>query len=250
MRALGIAAAFVLCGSVAQATPSTVYWAPSTPYLQPFGVLHVTYDTYFGDGAYPIDVGLTMGVLPFDKLQLEVGFDLFYPTISGDEAMVFPIQLNAKVGTPEDKLFAGQPGWSVGIYAVGFEEDVNDYNILYAMIGKTLGPAGTFSVGGYYGLNGDLMRNASGGEARVGVMAGWSSPAIDVPLIDKLLLAADVQSGDNAFGAVGGGVYFYFTPAIDLLTGPVYFFESSLQPGGSSWLWTLQLDVDLNLASR
>ena len=66
----GIILAAALPGT-GRATPSTTFWAPSTPFVQPFGVLHVTYDTYFGSkAAYPIDVGLTMGVLPWKGLQL------------------------------------------------------------------------------------------------------------------------------------------------------------------------------------
>ena len=57
------------CSSVF-ATPSTTYWAPSTPYVQPFGVVHVTDDTYFREDAlYPVDVGLEMGLLPWQPLQ-------------------------------------------------------------------------------------------------------------------------------------------------------------------------------------
>jgi hypothetical protein len=78
-------------------------------------------------------------------------------------------------------------------------------------------------------------------------MASWTSPAWDVPLVDKIALVADVQTGENALGGGGAGVGIYFTPAIVLLTGPVFFFESALQPGGSSWLWTVQLDVDVTL---
>lgn len=58
----------------ASATPSTNFWAPSTAGLQGFGLLHVTYDTFFAaDALYPIDLGLTMGVVPWKQLQLEVG---------------------------------------------------------------------------------------------------------------------------------------------------------------------------------
>ena len=51
------------------------------------------------------------------------------------------------------------------------------------------------------------------------------------------------------FGAFGGGVYFYFTDKVDLLTGPVYYFDPSSQPGGRNWFWTVQLDIDLPLRS-
>lgn len=221
-------------------------WTPATPYVQPFGVLHVTYDTYFNhEAAYPIDSGLTIGVLPFKGLQMEVGFDLFYPTYAADEPMSFPVVLNAKLGAPEDVYFDFQPGWSVGIYGVGFEEDVTDANVLHAELGKTL-PVGALSIGGYYALNADLYRSADGDEQRAGLMAGYATPGIDLPVIDKLMLAADVQTGKNVAGAVGAGLYVYFTPAIDLLTGPVFFLEPELQPGEAEWMWTMQLDVDLD----
>src|SRR5215510_14535753 len=65
----------------AQATPSTTYWAPSVATCQAKYVPHVTYDTYFGKGTpppgagaplYPVDTGLTMGVLPWNNVQSEV----------------------------------------------------------------------------------------------------------------------------------------------------------------------------------
>ena len=58
---------------------------------------------------------------------------------------------------------------------------------------------------------------------------------------------ADVQTGSNVFGAGGPGLYVYFTDNIDLLTGPVFFFDPALQPGGRRMLWTVQLDVDVTL---
>ena len=232
----------------AHATPSTTFWAPSTPFVQPFGVLHVTYDTYFGSkAAYPIDVGLTMGVLPWKGLQSEIGFDLFYPSIAGSEAIGVPLVLNAKIGAPEDTYFKGQPAWSVGIFGAGLKKGFNDQNVLHAMVGKTLPHFGAASIGGYYALNEDLLRSADGGEQRSGLLAGWMSPSIDVARIDKIILAWDVQTGKNVLGATGGGAYVYFTPAIDLLIGPVFFFEDRLQPGGSKSLWTVQLDIDLDL---
>ncbi len=249
----GIVAAISLAVALPRitcATPSTTFWAPSTPFVQPLGVLHVTYDTYFGSKtAYPIDVGLTMGVLPWKSLQSEIGFDLFYPSIDGSEAIDVPLVLNAKVGAPEDTYFKGQPGWSVGIFGAGLKKGFNNQNVLGAMIGKSLPHVGVASIGGYHALNKDLFLSADGSEARSGFMAGWLSPSIDVPRIDKIVLAWDIQTGKNVLGATGGGAYLYFTPAVDLLIGPVFFFEDELQPGGSKSLWTVQLDVDLDLSA-
>lgn len=234
--------------AAAHATPSTVFWAPSTPYVQPYQKLHVTYDTYFGSEAvYPIDAGLTMGVLPWPKFQLELGFDLLYPTYSSGEPMDFPILFNAKVGAPEGAYFEGSPGWSAGVYNVGFEEDVTDYNTAHVMVGKSFSQIGSLSAGGYYGGNENLFRSSTGDKQRSGFMGSWVSPAIDVPRIDKIMLAWDVQTGENVLGATGGGLYVYFTPDIDLLLGPVFFFDEDLQPDGSGWMWSLQFDADIDL---
>ncbi len=234
----------------AHATASTTFWAPSTPYVQPYEVLHLTYDTYFGSRAvYPIDTGLTMGVIPGQKFQAEVGFDLFYSTVANGEGIEFPIVLNAKVGAPEDVYFHNQPAWSFGIFGVGFEENVNDQNALYFMLGKTLPKVGMPEIGVYYGLNEDLFLSASGEDERFGVLAGWYFPAIDVGLIDKLVFCWDIQTGSNALGATGAGVSAYITPAIAVLTGPVWFLEKELQPGGTEWMWSVQLDVDVDLLS-
>jgi hypothetical protein len=233
--------------SGAGATPWTTFWAPTTPYVQPYGVLHVTYDTYFGStSAYPVTTGLTMGVLPWKGLQSEVGFDLVYPSVSADGPVDAPFVLNGKVGAPEDTYFKGQPGWSFGIYGVGLESHFNDQNALYGVLGKTFPKLGALSVGGYYGLNEDLFRSSTGEEQRSGLLAGWSSPSIDLPKIDKMILCWDLQTGKNALGGTGGGAYFYITPAVDFLTGPVFFFDEDLQPGGASWMWSAQVDIDLD----
>jgi hypothetical protein len=240
-----------LCTRGAHATPSSTFWAPSTPYVQPYGVLHVTYDTYFGrQASYPIDTGLTMGVIPGQKLQAEVGFDLLYSTVANGDGLKAPFVLNAKVGAPEDVYFHGQPAWSFGVYGAGFEEDVNDADVLHFMLGKTLAHAGYPTLGVYYGLNQDLFRSPEGDDERFGVMAGWTSPSIDVSHLDKIAFCWDIQTGHSAAGATGAAMYAYFTPTISLETGPVFFFEKELQPGGSSWMWSMQLDIDLDLTSH
>ena len=236
--------------TTAHATPSTTFWAPSTPFVQPYGVLHVTYDTYFNQKAeYPVDAGLTIGVLPGNRLQAEAGFDFLYPTYGSSGPVDLPMVLNAKVGAPEGASFKGAPAWSAGIFGVGFEKNVNDQNVVYAMLGKTFPSVGILQIGAYHALNEVLFRSAAGGDQRSGLLAGWYSPTLKAPHLDKLLLAWDLQTGRSVLGATGGGAYFYFTPAIDLLTGPVFFLEKDLQPGGSSWMWALQLDVDLDLLS-
>src|SRR5437870_9212052 len=94
IRAVAIALlACVFMGTEGEvfATPSTTYWTPATSDVQPFNVWHIGVDNYFrlyqtqqdidkGQGAaLPTDVGLTVGVLPFEKLNMEVGIDYLAP---------------------------------------------------------------------------------------------------------------------------------------------------------------------------
>lgn len=244
-----------LLPSLAGATPSTTYWAPSTASCQAWGVPHVTYDTYFGKGPaagnqgapnYPIDTGLTAGFLPFKKLQGEVGFDLLLPS---DD----PVFFNAKLCTPESALFAGSPGISFGVYDVGTRKDVTNYNVLHLMFQKTLpGGSGYVAAGLYHGLNDRLFTNSEGKVVRNGAMVGLFSPDIPVGVkgLKKINLTADIQTGKNVLGAWGFGAYFYFTDSISLLTGPVFYLDKNLQPGGRRFLWTAQLDVDVPLGRK
>src|SRR3954471_4096412 len=254
-----LAVTVFLVALAARATPSTTFWAPSNTAIQPFLVPHISYDTYFwnkpaegstGSPIYPVTTGLTMGVLPWEDLQLEVGFDMLLPASD-------PLLLNAKLGVPEDKLFAWQPSLAFGIFGAGTKKSTDttlgtDYNILYAQAQHSIPQVGGYlSVGGYYALQDKLFHSSDGTTNRSGFMGGVVSPDINVnlPWLTKINFAADVQTGKNAFGAVGGGITMYFTDKIDLLTGPVYFLDAGSQPGGRQWFWTVQLDIDLPIRS-
>jgi hypothetical protein len=247
----------VAVATTAAATPSTTFWTPATTYVQPYLVPHITYDTYVSErSSFQNDYGLGVGFLPFEKLQGEIGIDSFMPGLAS--ANLF---LNGKLGVPEGAFGDWFPGVSAGIYGVGFKSDVSDFNVLHAEIGKTLPFIGNLTVGGYYGLNSKLLTGSDGQEHPAGFMASWTSPDIkvDLPGLNKIVLLADVQTGKNLFGAAGGGIGLYFTPSIDILTGPVFFFDSnktaqlagvpSIKPGlnNPDFLWTIQLDVDFDL---
>ncbi len=250
------AAAFLAGAHRAAATPSTTFWTPATTYTQPLGVPHLTYDTYFGEqGALQIDTGLTVGVLALPMLQAEVGVDLFFPTLTaGGQLGTFDFaQVNGKLTLPEDALAAWSPALSVGITNAGFEKDVSDYHLLHATLGKTT-PVGLLGVGGYYGAGSKVLWTGSGGEERAGFMASWVSPDVKIgaPGLDKIVFLADVTTGKNWLGAVGGGIGLYFTPAIDILTGPVFFLDTDYYQAsyGTDWLWSVQLDVDFDLRPK
>ncbi len=243
-----VAAAALAAATVASATPSTTYWTPATTYTQPFLVPHLTYDTYFAEGGLlQPDYGLTIGILPFEKVQAEIGVDLFTPGLHKDN-----LYLNGKVTLVENAFADWQPGISVGIQSVGFKKDYSDYNHLHLTVGKTFG-FGSITIGGYRGGNKLLYTSSKGKVEQTGFMASYTSPDINVKVtgLDKILVVADYASGNNFFGGYGVGAAIYFTPAIALLTGPVMFNDKDLMKGsyGSSFMWTVQLDVDFDLRS-
>jgi hypothetical protein len=265
---------FVLAATMAMnahATPSTVLWTPATPYIQPYGLVHLTADNYFTirrgfnktDTDLPTTIGLTSGVLPLDKLQAELGFDLMEPSAN-------PWYLNAKIGMPEDALFKDSPGWGLGVFGMGTRKSYfaieeitdgsgspvldssgdpmltksfvpgTDFNIGYAVVGKTLPFIGTLSVGGYYG-NSDLLVSSNGSKEPGGFIAGWSRTLGEIS--DKVGLCADYQSGKNVFGAGGAGITVLPAPNVGLIAGVVFFNDIGLNPNG---LFTFQVDVDFD----
>ena len=236
-----------LLTGLARATPSTTYWTPATTDLQGYKVLHLGMDDYFTvlrkkdnkAGSFPTDLQLELGVLPWEKLQAEIGVDYLEPS---DD----PLMFNAKIGTPEGALFGGSPALNVGIFNVGTRKGVTDYNIVDALIGKTIPYFGRLFVGGYIGKSSTLV-NASGEKDNTGVMLGmdhgfWSVKDKSGDEYNRLVFAADWASGKNAIGGGGAGLYYYFTKNISLLTGPVFFNDED--PNGK-WKWTMQLDINV-----
>jgi hypothetical protein len=248
-KAAAVAAAGVMCGAgTAHATPSTTYWAPSVATCQAKGVPHITYDSYFSKkGDFPTDTGLTMGIIPSDKVQAEVGYDLFLPTSN-------PVgfYLNGKLCVTENTIAKGAPSIGIGIANLGFKKDVTNYNLLYAVAQKSLPFGGYLAVGVYHGLTKALYVSSEFKKAQNGLIAGWSSPDIkpNIKGISKIDIVADIQTGKNVFGAGGVGATVYFSDTVDLIVGPVFFFDKALQPGGASMLWTAQLDVDIPFGKK
>jgi hypothetical protein len=258
----GITAGLALVAAQsALATSSTTFWTPATTYVQPYLVPHITYDTYESETrGFQNDYGLTVGVLPFEKLQGEIGIDSFLPGLQKSN-----VYLNGKLVVPEGAFGALVPGVSVGFVAVGFQHNVSDFDVLHATVGKTFPVVGNFTAGGYYGFNSKLMVSSDGKTQQAGFLGAWTSQdlMVNLPGLNKINFMADVQTGKNVFGAWGAGIGLYFTPAIDILTGPVFFFDpaATTQISGSGpsfsasakrpdWLWTVQLDVDIDLVKK
>lgn len=251
MRALKLLVATmvltIILSGVAQATPSSTFWVPMTPDIQSYGVLHIGVDNYFtvfkkasdGAGSFPTDAGLTIGILPFEKFQMEVGVDFMQPSD-------FPWSFNAKMGFPEGALFKESPALQAGIFNVGTESGVTNQDIAYLVIGKTL-PfiGGRLSAGPYIG-NSSVLVDSVGNNENTGYMVAFDHGFLPVKDKDgneysKIVFAADYASGDNALGGGGFGLYYFFNKDISLLTGPVWFNNTAIN---GQWKWSIQLDIN------
>jgi hypothetical protein len=263
-----VVAALLLSAPAARATPSTVVWSPATTYTQPYLIPHITYDAYFGErAAYPTDVGVTMGVVPDNKfVEGEIGVDGFWsllPTPTGSKAGEYQtqnaFQFNGKLSLKEGALFAEAPALSVGAMNVGLTKNLNDYNIAYVVLGKTIGAYGQIGLGAYQGNKNLLVKFASDGaggvvaekKANSGLMASYASPKFPVGTIGvkDVSFGVDYMSGSSAFGAGAAAATLYFNDSVSLLTGPVIFNDKYSATGGATnLLWTVQLDVDIDFA--
>ena len=179
-----------------------------------------------------------MGVLPYEKILMEVGVDALYPSD-------YPYYFNAKIGAPENALFKGAPALQVGIFNVGTKKDVTNQDIVYGVIGKTLPGVGRLTAGPYIG-NSKVLLATDGTKENTGYMVAFDrgfKPVKDAAgnEYNKFVFAADYASGKNAIGGGGVGLYYFFTKDISLLTGPVWFNEQAIN---GAWKWTTQLDIN------
>ena len=202
------------------ATPSTQIWIPSTDF-QGFKTLHLGIDNYVrveninntrGAGMY--DLGLTTGILPFSKIQSEIGFDYIY---MGDPFYdTHPFYFNIKVGTPEDSLVSGFPGIAVGEYNLGFQSGLTNFNVVYGLIAKTIPVIGRVSVG-YYKGNGKVLVDEKNLEADEGLLLSFDRQIPEIS--DKLWIGADYQGGKNYLGSLNFGFSWAFSSNVSVIFG-------------------------------
>lgn len=249
----------VAAAGAALATPSTQIWIPSTD-VQGYMVGHLGIDNYFRASGVPkataatrdanvMDIGPTVGILPFEKIQAEVGFD--YLTIANDPNDNHPFSFNAKLGTPEDSLFKFSPAIAVGIYNAGPTQSTlnapgitSGQNIVYGLLAKTLpaiGPIpslGRISAGGYHGSARALV-DTNGKAANDGVLLSWDRTMTEIS--DKLWLAVDYMGGNNVDGAVNVGFSWAFSKNVSVIFAYDVYKEKSLAGNNT---FTTQLDIN------
>lgn len=252
---------------IAMATPSTQIWIPSTD-IQPFMVGHLNIDNYFRASGVPkattatrdanvMDIGPTVGILPFDKIQAEIGFD--YLVIANDPNDNHPFSFNAKIGTPEDALFKFSPALAVGIYNAGPSQSsgnpqlgisgnapliTSGQNIVYGLVARTLPVVGRISAGYYHGAQSSLVApaNVYTGEvksANDGMLLSWDRTMTEIS--DKLWLAVDYMSGNNVDGAVSVGLSWAFAKNVSVIFAYDIWKEKTLAGNNT---FTTQLDIN------
>jgi hypothetical protein len=213
-----IAIGFVLNCEFSYSTPSTQLWIPSTDF-QKWKTLHLGLDNYARTsknngvrGAGIFDIGLTTGLLPFEKFQGEIGIDYLY---MGDNIYDnHPIYFNVKIGLPENALFKGSPALAIGGYNIGLKKNLTDYNIVFGIISKTIPIVGRISAG-YYTGNEKVLVDENLKKANGGILLSLDRTMSEIS--DKLWLSVDYQGGKNFFGVLNFGFSWSFSKNVSVI---------------------------------
>jgi hypothetical protein len=235
-----------------QATPSTQIWIPSTD-VQGFGVLHLGWDSYIKTESNPdlggmyeptvTNGGITVGVLPFKNLGLEVGID--YRDISANHQ--YPMYFNAKLGVPEDAFFKYMPAIAVGSFDLGAKSSgaiLTNFNITYGLIAKNIWKLGRISAGYYVGNDNALLVAKKDAQ---GVLLSWDRTLTE--LSDKFWLGLDYMGGSNSYGALSFGASYAVTPDASFIIGyDIWNDIDALAPAPTFKVKpTMTVQVDINL---
>ena len=242
--AVGLSLFLVVLKS-AYATPSTHIWGPSTD-VQAFSVFHITADYYLpaeqtatGARIPPVTTtGLTAGILPFKKLNAEVGFDHKSGLGTADD---HPCYLNGKLGVPENAFSSFFPAVAVGIYDVGTKSDVTNNDVAYGKIAKTF-IVGRFSLG-YFTGNKKLLLDNKGEKDNSSLMAVWERTMNEIS--PKLWLCAEYMGTKSGYGTMNFGGAWKFADNVGLLAGYDIYNNTDIPA-----TFTVQVDIDFSLTTH
>jgi hypothetical protein len=210
------------------------------------GIGHIDPDNYFTifkkrgkNPSFPTDIGFEIGIFNWKDIKVETGFDYSGGTNH-------PFFFNVGAGVEENKMFCHSPSFKVGIFNVGTHSGHHrtDQNILDIIVGKSLPDwiGGNLFLGGFSG-------SKAMGKNRQGFMAAYTRSFCPAKYCGdkdyfKWVLAVDYASGKNTVGGGGIGMYYYFTPDISILTGPVWFNDAKIN---GKWKWSVQVDISFKL---
>jgi hypothetical protein len=229
-------------------TPSTQIWIPSTDF-QKWKSMHLGLDNYIRTskvdgvrGAGMFDLGLTTGLLPFEKFQGEIGVDFL--SMGDSNYDDYPVYFNAKIGFPENALFKNAPAIAIGGYNLGLKKDLTNYNIVYGLISKTIPVIGRLSAG-YYTGNEKLLVDEDLEKANSGVLLSWDRTMAEIS--DKLWLAVDYQGGENYLGALSFGASWAFSKNVSVIIGyDIYNNKNAYYNTNNQNANTFTAQVDIN----
>jgi len=232
-------------GARAWATASTHIWTPSTD-VQPFNVWHVTSDLYLAlerdaaGGRIPTvtNLGITVGVLPTRRLNVEVGFDHKSGLGTLDD---YPMYGNVKIGVPENAFGRFLPALAVGVFDVGTKSERTDYNVIYGKAAKTFSVAGV-SLGrlsaGWFTGNEKLLLDGHGEEDASGLLAAWERTMTEIS--EKLWVCLEYMGTESAYGSISVGASWKVAPNASVLAGYDIFNNDDIVDAA-----TIQVDIDI-----
>jgi hypothetical protein len=233
---------------LAISTPSTQLWIPSTDF-QKWKTLHLGIDNYLrmskingvrGSGIF--DAGITTGLLPFEKVQGEVGVDFL--SMGDNTYDDHPFYFNAKIGMPEDAMFKGSPAIAFGAFNFGLEKKLTDYNIVYGEIAKTIPVIGRLSIG-YFTGNKDLLVDENLNSSNQGLLLSWDRAMTEIS--DKLWLCVDYQGGKSYLGALNFGASWSFSKNVSVIVAyDVYNNNKAYYNMNNQNANTLTFQLDIN----
>ena len=228
-----------------QATASTHVWAPSTD-VQAYKLVHITSDMYlpverdaYGTRTATVtNLGLTVGVLPFRGINMEIGFDQKSGLGSLDD---YPLYGNVKAGVPENAFGRFSPALAIGVFDIGTKPDLTDFNVIYFKVARTVKVGqtslGRFSIG-YFSGNDRLLLDGKGEKDNTGMVVAWERTMTEWS--DKLWLCADYMGTKSVYGTFNVGLSWKFAPNVVMLGALDIFNNSDLATTG-----TIQVDIDI-----
>lgn len=230
-----------------ESAPSSVFWTVCTTDVYKTGWGHIDENNYFtvfnrrGHGSsFPPDTGFELGIFSWKYLSAEAGVDYF----GGADN---PLYFNAGIAVQENQLFCHSPSVKAGIFNVGTRSKGygrTNQNVVDFIVGKSLPECigGRIFIGVYSG-------SRALGRVRQGYMVAFEYPFCAAKHCDnqeyfKWKFCGDYASGNNQIGGGGVGMFYYFTPDINILMGPTWFNSRSIN---GNWKWSVQIAMNFNI---
>ena len=182
------------------ATPSKVVYIPNTSF-NGLGNLHLDVDNYFitsKKGTSLTEIGVSMQVLPFKEIKLELSADYKANLDS-------PIYLAGKLVLPMKKF----PNIALGVFNLGVNSETLK-PVYYLLFSYRVSKVGKFLFGGYYGDKG-MLRDNDGDVDNKGLLVGYENT-----INKNLYLGIDYFMGENILSAFSIGMGWRFAKNVKI----------------------------------